>query len=117
MALVILAGLPAEKIVFVKRIEQVTDYTDDVTIFCQAYLCQNEQFPLRIDLYLKRAYGDNMLFVKRFSTITHTNILIGDEILDPFSYWLIRGDNGIEKATIPASLLDEQKMEAVDLES
>lgn len=114
----VILGVRREAIAIVKNIAEAEDMNDKGEVLCQTFLCINDSFPLRIDIYLhKELTVDEMLLtLKRFSQMLAVNVLVGDETLNPLSYWLIHPDNRMEKVIMPPSLLDEQNMEEIELE-
>lgn len=117
MALEVILDIKQGNIVIVKNISEREDVNDDTEIFCQTFLCGDDHFPLRIDIYVYKqqiAVSDLSTF-KKFSDIVKADVLVSDETLDPVSFWLIHYGNGTERTIIPDSILDEQNMKEIDL--
>lgn len=117
MALAVILDIKQGNIVIVKNISEREDVNDDTEIFCQTFLCGDDHFPLRIDIYVhnQQIAARNLSIFKKFSDIVRADVLVSDETLDPVSFWLIHYGNGIERTIVSDAILDEHNMKEIDL--
>jgi len=117
IALAVIFGIKQENIVIVKNISESEDMNDATEIICQTFLCGDDHFPLRIDIYVykQQVAASNLSIFKKFSDIVKADVLVSDETLDPVSFWLIYYGNGTERTIVPDSILDEQNMKEINL--
>ena len=117
-ALAVVLRVKQEQIIIVKSIHDIEHVDKDWLVLCQTFLCKNHGFPLRIDVYLRHEQitYDETVVLGQLALLLQCNILVGDETLNPFSYWLYSHGNWRERVAIPTPLLDAQNMEEVDLE-
>jgi len=117
MALAVILGIKQGNIVIVKSISEREDVNDATEILCQTFLCGDEHFPLRIDIYVHKQQiaASNLSIFKKLSDIVRADVLVSDETPDPVSFWLIHYGNGTERTIVSDSILDEQNMKEIDL--
>lgn len=114
----LILGVKRESIEVVKSIDEAESHKNTLQVLCQTFLCKDKHFPIRIDIYFHewRQDYEKIPALERFSSIVKCDVLVGDETFDPFAFWLIKSEGGIEKVSASLLITEERNMEAVDLE-
>ncbi len=95
-ALATALGVKQDKILIVKSINGVEYVDKNTLVLCQTFLSKNHDFPLRIDTYIRveQIIYEKAATIEQLSRLLQCNILIGDETLNPVSFWLYLYENG-----------------------